>query len=201
MANEGPNRRILIGAVAAAAAVAGAAGSLWRSNRSAPASSNTSSAPSATTTGAPGPFIDGDRLTEAFWATALEQPDGTPLVFSSLRGKPLLVNFWATWCPPCVREMPLIDATYKAHGPRGLNVLGIAIDSPTPVKAFLAKTPVSFRIAIAGAGGTDLTRQLGNQQGGLPFSVLIDAQGQVVARHTGEIHAEQLQAWAQRVQP
>ncbi|MFM8638500.1 MAG: TlpA disulfide reductase family protein, partial [Betaproteobacteria bacterium] len=86
--------------------------------------------------------------------------------FSSLKGRPLLVNFWATWCPPCVREMPLLDNFYQQNKATGLQILGIAIDGASPVQAFLARSPVAFTLALAGADGSALARTLGNTGGG-----------------------------------
>ncbi|MBC7717365.1 MAG: TlpA family protein disulfide reductase, partial [Pseudorhodobacter sp.] len=80
---------------------------------------------------------------------------------ADLRGKPLLLNFWATWCPPCVKEMPLLDAFYQTHRARGWQVVGLAVDSPTPVRAFLERVPVSFPIGLAGMEGSELSRALG----------------------------------------
>lgn len=129
------------------------------------------------------------------WAQRYERPEGGELVFADLRGKPLLINFWATWCPPCVREMPLLDSHAKAYAAKGLQVIGLAIDGPSPVREFLRKTPVSFPIGLTGFGGTELARSLGNASGGLPFTVLFDAKGQVVQTKLGETHADELQGW------
>ena len=118
------------------------------------------------------------------------------MVLASLRGKPLLINFWATWCAPCVREMPEIDRFYREFGPRGWQVLGLAIDGPTPVREFLARVKISFPIGLGGIEGTDLVHSLGNSQGGLPFSVMIGAKGQVLHRRIGATNFAELAAWA-----
>lgn len=131
--------------------------------------------------------------TGGFWSLSLPQPDGTPLAMESFRGRPLLVNFWATWCPPCVREMPLLDRVVRQHAPWQL--LGIAVDEQAAVQQFLQRTPVGFPIVLAGFAGVALARELGNAQGGLPYSVFFDAQGAVARQHAGELHEDQLLAW------
>ncbi len=170
-----PERRraLLVGGVAAAAAVAGAGVALWRLRPS--------SAP-------------GDRA-DALWSLTLNTPAGTELALSSLRGRPLLVNFWATWCPPCVEEMPLLDRFFRENSASGWNVLGLAIDQPSSVRQFLTRTPVSFPIGLAGLEGTELGRSLGNQTGGLPFTVVIDAKGLIRQRKMGQVTPAELDRW------
>ena len=119
-------------------------------------------------------------------------------MLADLRGKPLLINFWATWCPPCVKEMPELDRFHQTFSPQGWQVVGLAIDGPSAVRAFLEKVKVGFPIGLAGLGGTELVRSLGNAQGGLPFSVLISAQGQVLQRKLGETHFDELAGWARQ---
>ena len=133
------------------------------------------------------------------WSLTLDTPDGGRLALASLRGRPLVVNFWATWCPPCIREMPAIDRFYRDFQVRGWQVLGIAADNAPAVQKFLAATPVGFSIAVAGFPGVELSRQLGNLSGGLPFTVVFDRTGEVVHRHMGETRYEQLSAWAQAI--
>jgi thiol-disulfide isomerase/thioredoxin len=85
---------------------------------------------------------------------------------------PLVLNFWATWCPPCIKEMPALDRFREPCGTRW-EVVGLAVDGPTPVREFLQRVPVSFPIGLAGFGGADLGKRLGNQTGGLPFTVVL----------------------------
>ena len=141
-----------------------------------------------------------DPAVEALFALAFDAPDGGRIEMRTLRGRPLLVNFWATWCAPCVREMPQIDRFHRDFGPRGWNVLGLAIDGPTPVREFLAtKLKIAFPIGLAGMEGTALARRLGNERGGLPFSVAIDAAGRIAQRKLGETHYEELAGWARQM--
>jgi thiol-disulfide isomerase/thioredoxin len=127
-----------------------------------------------------------------------EQPDGQPLAMASLYGQPLLLNFWGTWCPPCVKEMPELDRFAKEHAGQGWQVLGLAVDNPKAVRDFLARTPVSYRIGMAGFEGSELTRKLGNTQAGLPYTVAFDRQGAMTHSKAGATTLEELRSWAQR---
>ena len=131
-----------------------------------------------------------------FWAQQWKTPQGQALSMASFQCKPLLINFWATWCPPCVEELPLINAFYLKQQASGWQVLGLAVDSPSPVLKFLEKTPLAFPVAMAAMGGVDLGRSLGNVTGGLPFTVVLNSQGEVVQRKMGQVQATDLQAWA-----
>jgi thiol-disulfide isomerase/thioredoxin len=133
---------------------------------------------------------------EAFWRLRFDTPTGGSLAMADLKGRPLLVNFWATWCAPCVREMPEIDRFYRDHAAKGWQVVGLAIDAPTPVREFLGRVPVGFPIGLAGLGGTELVRELGNERGGLPFSLAFDRQGKVAHRKLGETSYDELAVWA-----
>ena len=174
MTSSATRRGLLYGGVALIAAAAGVGGAYWQKRGSAGG---------------------GERLDEAFWSQRFERPDGGELAFDSFRGKPLLVNFWATWCPPCVEEMPMIDAFFRENGANGWQVVGLAIDQPSAVRKFLQKTPVSYPIGLAGLNGTELVRTLGNTSGGLPFTLVVDGSGLVAARKMGKLEPGDLQAW------
>ncbi len=133
----------------------------------------------------------------AFWGKRFPALDGSELDPSRWRGRPLLVNFWATWCPPCVKELPDINRFYAEARPKGWQVLGLAVDQAEPVKAFLQKTPLDFPVALAGPQGLALVRELGNPAGGLPFSVAFDAAGEIQWRRLGVSRPEDLRALAQ----
>ncbi len=137
----------------------------------------------------------GSEPPAAFWSQSWDKPDGQPLAAADFRGRPLLLNFWATWCPPCVEELPLLDQFFQSHLAQGWQVLGLAIDQPSAVRAFLARRPLAFPIGLAGLGGTELSRELGNSNGGLPFSVLFDRAGRLVERKLGRLQSEDLERW------
>ena len=171
------NRRtLLVAGVAAVAACAGAGVALWRARP-----------PVAT------------ESTAALWALRFEQPGGGQLALDALRGRPLLLNFWATWCPPCVAELPLLDRFARAQPANGWQVVGLAVDNLAPVVAFLAKRPVGFAIGLAGMDGVDLARTLGNAGGGLPFTAVFDRSGLLVRRKLGLIEPADLQSWVSAI--
>ena len=174
-------RSWMLGAAGAAAAGAGAGWQWWRAPVAAPLAAS----------GAP------DEATRAFWQMSFTQPDGPSLAMQSLRGQPLVLNFWATWCPPCVKEMPELDRFARHFSGRGGQVLGLAVDNPTAVRQFLARTPVGYRIALAGFDGTDLSRKLGNTVGALPFTAVFNRAGVLVQRKLGETTFDELAGWVQ----
>ena len=137
----------------------------------------------------------------ALWTLSFERPQGGTLAMADYRGRPLLLNFWAPWCAPCVVEMPLLDRFHAEQRSRGWSVVGLAVDRLAPVQEFLQRQPVRFPIALAGAGGLDLGRQLGNAAGGLPFSIALQPDGRVLDRRLGELDAALLQRWAGAANP
>ncbi len=174
------NRRLLLlGAAGTAAAGAGVGWRLWQ--QATPAA--TASVP--------------DAASNTFWQASFTQPDGQPLAMAALRGKPLVLNFWATWCPPCVKEMPELDRFARQFAGRGGQVLGLAVDNPTAVRQFLARTPVSYAIGLSGFDGSELSRKLGNTTGALPFTAVFNRAGVLVQRKLGETSFDELGRWVQ----
>lgn len=120
-----------------------------------------------------------------------DTPTGAQLDLGALEGKLAVVNFWATWCPPCVEEMPELDELYHNQlKAQGIEMVGIAIDSPSAVKSFLEKTSVSYPIVMAGYGGTELAKRLGNSGGGLPFTIILDKDGNVLLKKAGRVQMQ-----------
>lgn len=130
------------------------------------------------------------------WSRVFEQPDGASLAMQSFRGKPLLLNFWATWCPPCVEELPLLDRFYRENASKGFQVAGIAIDQAAAVRSFLTRMPLGFPVALAGSEGIELVKSLGNLAGGLPFSVVLGGDGRLLHRKMGKVSEAELAQWA-----
>ncbi len=188
---QGLSRRtalILTGVTAAAAGLG------WRLSR--PGEAGTAPAAASGSSPATSQATAGDPVPANFWAQSFERPQGGELKLATLQGKPMLVNFWATWCPPCVKEMPELDHFHREFAPQGWAVLGLAVDGPTPVREFLGKVRVGFDIGLAGFGGTELAQALGNEAGGLPFSVIVDAQGRIAHRKMGATSFDELSTWA-----
>ncbi len=179
-------RRWLTVGVAAVAALAGGA-LAWR-GRGGSGMTGSGGTPAAAA-GADTP-MDPARL----WQMQFEGPAGEPLAMAAFRGKPLLINFWATWCPPCVEELPLLNSFYQENKAKSWQVLGMAIDQPSAVRKFMQKTPLNFPVAMGGLEGTEISRSLGNLTGSLPFTVVFDAKGAVVHRKMGSLNAGELQA-------
>ena len=129
------------------------------------------------------------------WRQEFVNLQGGMLRMSSMRGRSLILNFWATWCPPCIDELPLLSDFYQENSSNGWQVLGLAIDQLDSVAKFLAHSPVSFPVAMAGKTGIDMTRSLGNLAGGLPFTVVFGSDGVVAHRKMGRISPGDLRSW------
>ena len=139
-----------------------------------------------------------ESLSEAehsFWQQQFAQLDGVMLAASAFKGKPLLLNFWATWCPPCVEELPLIDNFFLQNKAKGWQVLALAVDQAAPVSRFLTQSPLSFAVALAGFPGLEVSRSLGNVTGALPFTVVFGSAGNLLHRKMGKLTADDLRAW------
>ena len=119
---------------------------------------------------------------------------GKPQSLAQWRGKPLVVNFWATWCAPCVQEMPELSELAALDAGKTFNVIGIGIDSPSNMNEFAAKHKIAYPLYVAGMGGTELSREFGNSAGGLPYTVLIGADGQVRKTYLGKLKFDELRA-------
>ena len=106
-----------------------------------------------------------------------------------------LVNFWATWCSPCRQEMPLFETMTRLHGANGFGVIGVAIDNPSTSQPFLDEMDIRYPILYAERTGMELMSLSGNEQGLLPYSLLIDENGQVIDQVLGKIDEAKISAW------
>jgi len=167
------SRRNLVLGAGAAAAVAGVGVALWRFE------------PQAV-----------DRAdSHPFWAQQFETPAGAGLLVGSFKGKPLLLNFWATWCPPCIEELPMLQSFWRDTEASGHQVLALAIDQPSAVRRFLERQPLGFPVGLAGLEGTNLAKSLGNTAGGLPFTVFFKADGSIWRQKMGKLTPDDLTQW------
>jgi thiol-disulfide isomerase/thioredoxin len=128
------------------------------------------------------------------YAQTMNDSKGAPQALSQWKGKAVVVNFWAPWCAPCVQEMPELAQLAKDLRSKDIHVIGIGIDSPTNIAQFADKFKISYPLYVAGMSGTDLSRKFGNTAGGLPYTVLIGADGQVKKTYLGRIKFGELQA-------
>jgi len=126
-------------------------------------------------------------------AAALPDLEGRTRSVSEWQGKVVLCNFWATWCPPCREEIPLLVDLRRKYASHGLEVVGIAVDNAAKVKEFASKYAIDYPILIADASGLDLVRKLGNPSGGLPFTVTLDRKGALVHRKLGLLRRSELE--------
>ena len=127
---------------------------------------------------------------DSFLSQSFPDLQGQERALSSYVGKPLVINFWATWCAPCIKEMPDLQALHERYP--DVRFVGIAVDSQSNVQEFLQRVPVSYEILLAGPGGVKQMRSLGNKRGGLPFTVVFGSNGRVDERMLGQIDPQKL---------
>ncbi|MFT4102639.1 MAG: TlpA disulfide reductase family protein [Burkholderiaceae bacterium] len=141
---------------------------------------------------------------EQLRAQSLPDPQGQPVPLTRFDDRLRVVNFWATWCPPCVEEMPALSALQReldaAGGQPPAQILGIGIDSAAKIAEFANKHEIAYPVLVAGAGGLDMLRSLGNDSGGLPFTLIIDAKGRIIDRVSGTIDIGRLRAQLRTLQ-
>lgn len=127
-----------------------------------------------------------------FLASSFPDLEGTDVPLARYAGRPLVVNFWATWCAPCVKEMPDLDALAGKYP--GMQFVGIAIDTQPNVERFIKKVQVSYPLLVAGHGGISTMKALGNSKGGLPYTIIFDADSTVSLDILGQVDPEKLDA-------
>lgn len=119
---------------------------------------------------------------------------GTPRSSAEWRDTIRIVNFWATWCPPCIREIPLLVDIQREYGGRGVQVLGIAMDETEAVLDFAAQLEFNYPVLIGQEDAVDLGHEFLEGFIGLPFTAFTDRDGRIVRVHSGELHREQIEA-------
>jgi thiol-disulfide isomerase/thioredoxin len=135
-----------------------------------------------------------DPAVKTFLENPWQTPDGKAANTQEWQGKVLVVNFWASWCPPCVEEMPTLDKLQQEFLKQNVLFVGIGIDSPSNIREFLEKTPVSYPIMIGGLQGSNLSKQMGNSQGALPYTIIINSKGKSSYSKLGKISEDELRS-------
>ncbi|WP_446808071.1 TlpA family protein disulfide reductase [Methylomonas sp. 2BW1-5-20] len=115
-----------------------------------------------------------------------------PQSVTQWQGKILIINFWATWCPPCLKEIPEFIKLQDEYKDKGLQFVGIAIEDKQPVEDYLKRIKINYPVLIGGEGATMLAQQLGNVINTVPFTVIVNQQGQIVHHQLGELTREKV---------
>jgi len=174
------NRRVFLSGAVGVAVLAGGGWLVWRET------SRRAGAGRAPAAAGPASLYD----------LTLPDPGGRAQPLAQYRGRPLVVNFWATWCAPCVKEMPDLDTLHRSHP--NVQFVGIGVDTADNITRFIKKVPVAYPLLVAGNDGVDIVRGLGNSNGGLPFTVVFDADGGVARRILGPVSVDDLAATLSR---
>jgi len=135
----------------------------------------------------------GRATSSALAAASFTDLWGKPRQLSEWRGRILVVNFWATWCPPCREEIPMLMTVRDKYASNGVEIVGIAIDLASKVQEFSNTVKISYPILLADGGGLDLVRKLGNSAGGLPYTVFVDREGEVGKSKLGALSQSELE--------
>lgn len=140
-------------------------------------------------------YRDGTASEESVAALLANQwtkPDNTLINTAEWQNRVLVVNFWASWCPPCVEEMPELSALQDEFSSKNVLFVGIGIDTPSNIRQFLETTLVSYPIVMGGLQGSKIGKALGNIQGALPYTVVINSKGKVTNTKLGKINEDEL---------
>jgi thiol-disulfide isomerase/thioredoxin len=129
----------------------------------------------------------------------LPDGSGTPQSLMNWKGRPLIINFWATWCGPCREEIPLLNTLRRERAADKLEIVGIAIDEQQAVLKFAKEIGIEYPVLMGEQEGYEAAEKFGVASLVLPFSVFVDSQGRIVTLKVGELHPEQAAAILDRV--
>ena len=118
---------------------------------------------------------------------SLPDLEGKVQNLSQWRGKVLVINFWATWCGPCLEEIPMFNSLQKLFGEQKVQFIGIAVDNPGAIGKFIQRTPIHYQNLVGGFEGAALAEDFGNDRGALPFTVFVDKSGHIKAIALGKL--------------
>lgn len=135
----------------------------------------------------------GERIAGFTVASLDGSETGVPAAYA---GRPVLINVWASWCGPCIEEMPELQRFHVQQGDNGTQVVGIALDDVAAVRDFLGRVPVTYPILVDAAGPADAGVRLGNPKGVLPYSVLVSADGRLLKQRIGPFRTGEIDDWA-----
>jgi thiol-disulfide isomerase/thioredoxin len=143
-------------------------------------------APAAPESATPKPKSVPDTLPDI----TLADRDGKPTKLASFGGRPLMVNFWATWCAPCRREIPLLNKIRMQRKAQNAEIVGVAVDFRDDVLKFVAKTPLNYPLLIGEEDGLAAAEAFGMGMA-FPFSVFVDSQNRILTVKVGELHEDE----------
>ena len=118
---------------------------------------------------------------------AIADTDGQTRNIKDWDGKVILLNFWATWCPPCLKEIPDFIELQEKYGDQGFQVIGIAVDNEEAVREYMNEVKINYPIMVAEFEAIELSSRYGNRMGALPYSVIINREGEISDKITGEL--------------
>jgi peroxiredoxin len=136
---------------------------------------------------------EGFPSSEPVFAATFEDMEGRPVALAAYRGKPLVLNFWATWCPPCRKEIPELVEFHRRHAARGVALIGLAVEDRARLPEFIDANAINYPVLAGRDKGVALLQALGNQSAGLPYTVVIDRQGNIVYTRRGTVTRERLE--------
>jgi thiol-disulfide isomerase/thioredoxin len=147
------------------------------------------------------PTAPAEAAVAALWQLGFPDLQGNRQMLAQWRGQILVLNFWASWCAPCREEMPDFASLRAQYRPKGVEFVGIAIDNSTNVMQFLEHHPVDYPILIGEGAAHSLARQLGNPSGALPYTIVLDRDGDIVLSHLGRLPRATLEATLMKYSP
>ncbi len=133
-----------------------------------------------------------DKTTQPLPAFNLPDSSGKPHDIAEWRGKILIINFWATWCPPCKKEIPEFITLQNQYSAQGLQFIGVALEDKESVREYMNTVKINYPVLIAEDQGIALAFKLGNVSGTVPFTVVVDQNGQIIYRHQGNFSKDQI---------